>query len=106
MPYPSKKMTQEDFDKIIEITDNERVWVGDEIAKEYYKDEMPEYGVFPPELYVEVLNKEEVSEIMKYAYEQNIPVASLGAKDLPSAVAPIKTELGFCAAIHSATTSV
>ena len=74
MPYPYKKMTQEDFDKIIEITDNERVWVGDEIAKEYYKDEMPEYGVFPPELYVEVLNKEEVSEIMKYAYEQNIPV--------------------------------
>ena len=51
-------MTQEDFDKIIEITDNERVWVGDEIAKEYYKDEMPEYGVFPPELYVEVLNKD------------------------------------------------
>ena len=38
MPYPYKKMTQEDFDKIIEITDNERVWVGDEIAKEYYKD--------------------------------------------------------------------
>lgn len=71
-------MTQEDFDKIIEITDNERVWVGDEIAKEYYKDEMPEYGVFPPELYVEVLNKEEVSEIMKYAYEQNIPVVAVG----------------------------
>ena len=37
MPYPYKKMTQEDFDKIIEITDNERVWVGDEIAKEYKK---------------------------------------------------------------------
>ena len=72
-------MTQEDFDKIIEITDNERVWVGDEIAKEYYKDEMPEYGVFPPELYVEVLNKEEVSEIMRYAYEQNIPVVCRGA---------------------------
>ena len=72
-------MTQEDFDKIIEITDNERVWVGDEIAKEYYRDEMPEYGVFPPELYVEVLNKEEVSEIMKYAYEQNIPVVCRGA---------------------------
>ena len=72
-------MTQEDFDQIIKITDNERVWVGDEIAKEYYKDEMPEYGVFPPELYVEVLNKEEVSEIMKYAYEQNIPVVCRGA---------------------------
>ena len=33
MPYPYKKMTQEDFDKIIEITDNERVWVGDEILQ-------------------------------------------------------------------------
>ena len=78
MPYPYKKMTQEDFDKIIEITDNERVWVGDEIAKEYYKDEMPEYGVFPPELYVEVLNKEEVSEIMKYAYEQIFQLSAVG----------------------------
>ena len=37
MPYPYKKMTQEDFDKIIEITDNERVWVGDEIAKDITK---------------------------------------------------------------------
>ena len=68
MPYPYKKVTASD-----------RVWVGDEIAKEYYKDEMPEYGVFPPELYVEVVNKEEVSAIMKYAYEQNIPVVCRGA---------------------------
>mgnify|MGYP000706627264 CR=1 FL=1 len=79
MPYPYKKMTQEDFDKIIE-NHRQRTCMGrDEIAKEYYKDEMPEYGVFPPELYVEVLNKEEVSEIMKYAYEQNIPVVCRGA---------------------------
>ena len=89
MPYPYKKMTQEDFDKIIEITDNERVWVGDEIAKEYYKDEMPEYGVFPPELYVEVLNKEEVSEIMKYAYEQiSAPAAVCSSRSTWSAYRP------------------
>ena len=79
MAYPYKKMTSEDFDYIRSVTASDRVWVGDEIAKEYYKDEMPEYGVFPPELYVEVLNKEEVSEIMKYAYEQNIPVVCRGA---------------------------
>lgn len=54
-------------------------WVGDEIAKEYYRDEMPEYGVFPPELYVEVLNKEEISAIMAYAYKENIPVVCRGA---------------------------
>ena len=60
-------------------TASDRVWVGDEIAKEYYRDEMPEYGVFPPELYVEVLNKEEISAIMAYAYKENIPVVCRGA---------------------------
>ena len=79
MAYPYKKMTREDFDKIRSITDPGRVWVGDEIATEYYRDEMPEYGVFPPELYVEVINKEEVSAIMAYAYKENIPVVCRGA---------------------------
>lgn len=79
MAFPYKKMTEADFDAIRQITAPERVAVGAEIAKEYYHDEMPEYGVFPPELYVEVLNKEEVSAIMKYAYEQNIPVVVRGA---------------------------
>ena len=64
MAYPYKKMTSEDFDYIRSVTASDRVWVGDEIAKEYYRDEMPEYGVFPPELYVEVLNKEEISNVL------------------------------------------
>ena len=67
MPYPYKKMTEADFDYIRSVTAQERVWTGENIAREYYKDEMPEYGVFPPELYVEVLNKEEISAIMAYA---------------------------------------
>ncbi|MBQ8654193.1 MAG: FAD-binding oxidoreductase [Clostridia bacterium] len=79
MPYPYKKMDQADFDFIRSVTDPSRVWVGSEVATEYYHDEMPEYGMFPPELYVEVLNKEEVSAIMKYANEQNIPVVARGA---------------------------
>ena len=45
MAYPYKKMTSEDFDYIRSVTASDRVWVGDEIAKEYYRDEMPEYGV-------------------------------------------------------------
>ena len=61
-------MTSQDFDYIRSVTSSDRVWVGDEIASEYYRDEMPEYGVFPPELYVEAENKEEVSAIMGYAY--------------------------------------
>ena len=79
MAYPYKKMTAEDFEKIRSLTDPARVWIGDEIANEYYHDEMPEYGVYPPELFVEVINKEEVSAIMAYAYQENIPVVCRGA---------------------------
>lgn len=78
MAYPYKKMTQADFDKIRSLTDPSRVWVGEEIAYEYHHDEMPEYGVYPPELYVEAVNKEEVSAIMAYAYQENIPVVCRG----------------------------
>ena len=79
MPFPYKKMTQGDFDAVRRMTDPSRVWVGEEIAAEYYHDEMPEYGSFPPELYVEVINKEEVSAIMAYAWKENIPVVCRGA---------------------------
>ena len=79
MAYPYKKMTEEDFDYIRSVTSPDRVAVGDEIATEYYRDEMPEYGVFPPELYVETENKEEVSAIMADAYQENIPVVCRGA---------------------------
>ncbi len=79
MAYPYKKMTEEDFDRIRSFTAKDRVWVGEDIAKEYYHDEMPEYGSYPPELYVEVINKEEVSAIMAYAYKENIPVVCRGA---------------------------
>lgn len=63
-------MDETDFAYIRSVTAKDRVWVGEEIAREYYRDEMPEYGVYPPELYVEVINKEEVSAIMAYAYEK------------------------------------
>ena len=78
MAYPYKKMTQADFGRIRSLTDPSRVWVGDEIAYEYHHDEMPEYGVYPPELYVEAINREEVSAIMAYAYQENIPVVCRG----------------------------
>lgn len=79
MAFPYKKMDEIDFDYIKSLTANERVWVGEEIATEYYHDEMPNYGIYPPELYVEVVNKEEVSAIMAYAFKMNIPVVCRGA---------------------------
>ena len=41
MPFPYKKMDENDFAYIRSVTDPQRVWVGDAIAKEYYHDEMP-----------------------------------------------------------------
>lgn len=79
MAFPYKTMTPTDYDSIRSITAPERVLVGDEIPETYFHDEMPEYGIFPPELYVEVLNKEEISAIMAYAYKENIPVTCRGA---------------------------
>lgn len=61
------------------MTASDRVVEKAAVQREYYHDEMPEYGIFPPDLYVEVLNKEEVSAIMKYAYDNNIPVTARGA---------------------------
>ena len=89
MPYPYKKMAEEDLAYIRSVTSEDRVWVGDEIAREFYRDEMPEYGVFPPELYVEVENRDEVSAIMKYAYENISPwYAAARAPALPAARPP------------------
>ena len=79
MAFPYKKMTEADFERIRNLTSPDRVTVGADIPEDYFHDEMPEYGVYPPELYVEVLNKEEISAIMAYAYQENIPVTCRGA---------------------------
>ena len=91
MAYPYKKMTSQDCDYIRSVTAPDRVWVGEEIASEYYRDEMPEYGVYQPDLYVEVVNKEEVSAIMAYAYKENIPVVCRGAGTAWQEVLPANT---------------
>ncbi|MFQ6806785.1 MAG: FAD-binding oxidoreductase [Lachnospiraceae bacterium] len=77
MAYPYKKMDEDDFAYIRSVTACDRVWVGDEIAREYYRDEMPEH-VFPRSFMWRSLIKEEISAIMAYAYENNIPVVCRG----------------------------
>ncbi len=79
MSFPYKEMDQADIDYIISVTDKGRVLVGNEIAPEYFHDEMPNYGSRCPELYVEAENKEEISKIMAYCNQQNIPLTVRGA---------------------------
>lgn len=79
MAFPYKKITEEDITFFKGAADAQRVLCGSAIPREYYHDEMPEYGIFAPEVYVEALSTEEVSAIMRYCNEQNIPVTARGA---------------------------
>lgn len=70
--------------------------MGEEIANEYYKDEILNTGVFPPELYVEVVNKEEVSAIMRYAYERDIRLSCRGAGTGLAEELPVNMVVSCC----------
>ena len=79
MAFPYKKITEEDITFFKGAAEAQRVLCGSAIPREYYHDEMPEYGIFAPEVYVEALSAGEVSAIMRYCNEQNIPVTARGA---------------------------
>jgi glycolate oxidase len=60
------------------INDSERVLYGENINEEYSHDELSDTTSFP-DVVVKVTSTSEVSKIMKYAYENNIPVTPRGS---------------------------
>ncbi|MGF7057611.1 FAD-binding oxidoreductase [Brassicibacter mesophilus] len=73
-----KKIVKNDIDFLIKVCGRERVFVGEEINEDFWRDELA--GIKKsPEVLVEVLNTEEVSKIMKYAYDNDIPVTPRGS---------------------------
>ena len=60
------------------IGDHERVLYGENINEEYSHDELSD-TVSYPDVVVKVTSTEEVSKIMKYAYDNNIPVTPCGS---------------------------
>lgn len=74
-----KAITNEDIAYFESVCSRDRVYRKNDIHDDFTHDEMPEYGKFMPELLVEALNTSEVSRIMKYAYENNIPVTPRGS---------------------------
>lgn len=73
-----KRIDQKDIDFLISVCDKDRVFVGEEeINEDFSHDELAGIKKFP-EVMVEIANTEEVSKIMKYAYENNIPVTPRG----------------------------
>ena len=79
MAYPYNTLTDEDAAYIRSVTEDKRVYTGEDINEDYTHDEFKEYGTYMPDLVVEVVNTEEVSRIMAYAHEKNIPVTVRGA---------------------------
>ena len=74
-----KKLDNADITYIKEIVkDEERVLVGDFINEEYSHDELGGTSSYP-DIVVRAKSPEEISAIMKYAYENNIPVTPRGA---------------------------
>ena len=56
-----------------------RVFSGDEISADYDHDEMTEYGHYMPEAVLQVLSSREVSAVLSYCNEHDIPVTPRGA---------------------------
>lgn len=74
-----KKLELEDINYIQSIIkDNERILMGENINEEYSHDELSD-TISYPDLVVKVKSAEEVSSILKYAYENTIPVTPRGS---------------------------
>lgn len=74
-----KRLDQIDLEYIQSVIgDKERILYGENINEEYSHDELSGTESYP-DVVVRVTSAEEISSIMKYAYENNIPVTPRGA---------------------------
>jgi len=73
-----KKLDIKDVNHLIELLGKERVYTGENISEDYSHDELGGISAMP-EVMVEVLSTKDVSEVMKYAYDNNIPVVIRGS---------------------------
>ena len=91
-----KKVDQRDVDYIGSFIPKERLVSFDEISHDYAHDELG--GIEKkPDILVYVLSTEEVSKIMKYAYENNIAVVARGSgTDLVGAAVALQGGIMIC----------
>lgn len=73
-----KKIDARDLEFLIELLGKERVFTGEDINEDFSHDELGGVSKMP-EVLVEVASTEEVSKVMKYAYENTIPVVARGS---------------------------
>ena len=73
------KVTREDIKAFTAMLSPDRVLVGDAVLEDYARDEMTEYGIFPPEAVLLCSTTEEVSQVLAYCNQRLIPVTPRGA---------------------------
>lgn len=73
-----KKVDQADIDFLKSFVAPNRLFVAGEISEDYSHDELGGVENYPDVL-IKVTSTEEVAQIMKYAYEKNIPVVARGS---------------------------
>lgn len=73
-----KKIDTRDVEYLVSVLGRDRVFTDEEINEDFSHDEMG--GISrKPDVLVDVLTTEEVSKIMKYAYDNRIPVVARGS---------------------------
>jgi len=73
-----KNIDIDDLEFLKSFIEVNRLFVGDEISSDYSHDELGGVENYP-EVLIKVISTEEVSRIMKYAYENQIPVVVRGS---------------------------
>jgi glycolate oxidase len=87
-----KEVELKDYEYILSIAENdkERVFFREEINEDYSHDELGGIKKMP-DIVVQAISTEEVSNVMKYAYQNNIPVTPRGSgTGLVGAAVPLK----------------
>jgi len=87
-----KEVELKDYEYILSIAENdkERVFFRNEINEDYSHDELGGIKNMP-DIVIQAVSTQEISEVMKYAYENNIPVTPRGSgTGLVGAAVPLK----------------
>ncbi len=91
-----KTIDEKDVSYLRSIIPAERIFVNDEISEDYAHDELGSVSR-KPDVLINVTSTEEVSKIMTYAYENEIPVVARGSgTDLVGAAVALEGGIMIC----------
>ncbi len=90
------KVNKQDIAYLKSIIPADRIMTGDEISHDYAHDELGGIEKLP-EVLIFVLSEEEISKVMKYAYDHEIPVVARGSgTDLVGAAVALEGGIMLC----------